>query len=110
MRTALLVPALALALATAAHADSLTITSVTEMGEPAGINVVSKASQGFVGPKTVVFSAFGKACKWVGSGSVPAPQGCNYSITLNNTRLTFTDPGSNGGTCTPASQMLAACH
>lgn len=110
MKIALLVPAMALALAAAAHADSLTITSVTEMGEPSGINVVSKGSQGFTGPKTVVFNAFGKTCKWVGSASGPAPQGCNYSITLNNTHETFTDPGSNGGICTAASQMLAACH
>lgn len=112
MKGIFLISAAALLLASAARADSLVITSVTEMGQPTG-TITSTGNSQFKGQNAVVFTAFGKACKWAGSAAGSAPQGCNYSITINTSHESFSNPGSNGGSgniCTPSSQMLALCH
>ena len=102
--------AAAMLLSTAAFADTVTITSVSNLTQPNG-TISSQGSYAFVGTPRIVFTVAGKTCNFVGSGSVSAPIGCNYSLTVNNSTNTLSDMVSNSSPgCTPTSQMAAACH
>lgn len=103
---------LALALASlSVQADTVAITSVTQLSSPSGQTITSSSSAAFVGPKTITFTTVGKTCQWVGSATAIGPLGCNYSITVNSSTGELSNPSnanSNSG-CTQASQMVAQC-
>lgn len=93
----------------AAYADTVSITSVTNLSEPAAV-ISSSSSHPFVGTKNIVFTAAGKTCNWVGSASGSVPQGCNYGITVNTSTNQLSNPSSlDNPVCTPTSQMLSLC-
>lgn len=93
----------------AAYADTVAVTSVTNLNEPAA-TITSSGSYPFVGTKNIVFTVAGKTCNWVGSASGSVPQGCNYGITVNSSTGQLSNPSSlDNAVCTPTSQMLSLC-
>lgn len=99
---------------TAALADTVNVTSVTNMTSPSGVAVTSNSAVGFnPGRDKIVFKIAGKTCTFNSSGNpwnAGQGAGCNYSLTVNNSTNTLSNPGSNANGCTPANQMLAACQ
>lgn len=100
-------------LSSLAFADSVNITTVTNMTSPPNVSVSSNGSVGFnPGTSLVVFKAADKTCTFTSSGNPYGSgggAGCNYSLTVNSSTNTLSNPGSNGKGCTAASDMLAAC-
>lgn len=93
----------------AAFADTLAITSVTDLNEPEA-TISSTDSYAFRGTQAIVFKVAGKTCNWVGSAAGSVPQGCNYKLTVNNSSGALTDPSSlDNPVCTKTADMLAAC-
>ncbi len=104
-----LVAAAAVLVAAAAHADTVAVTSVTDLSEPSA-SISSTNSYAFVGTRNIVLKLAGKTCTWVGSASGSVPQGCNYGITVNNSTGALSNPTSlNNPVCTNSSQMLSDC-
>lgn len=94
-----------------ALADTVTVTSVTDILEPQA-SFSSSNTYHFVGTPKVVVKLSGKTCSWQGSGagqSVPA--GCNYiaAVSASTGQILSLSSGNNPG-CTPSSNMLAACQ
>ena len=111
MKITLLVAAAALLLASAANADSVTVTSVTALTTPS--QTLSSTTRVDFTPTQdfIVLKVAGKTCKWSSSTTGSVPQGCNYGITVNNTTMTLSAPTSlNNRFCTKATHMLAACR
>ncbi len=103
-----------LSLSGTCFADTLNITSLTYLSLPAGIPpVVSTNAVGFnPGVSKISFRIANKTCTFNSSGNPygsGAGKGCNYSLTINNSNNTLSDPKSNGNGCTLARDMLAAC-
>lgn len=93
-----------------AWADTVNITSVTDLGSPTA-SMSSTAHYEFRGTPRIVFSVAGKTCNFVGSGSVSSPKGCNYSLTVNNSTMQLSNPVSDSSPgCTPTPQMLMNCR
>lgn len=59
--------------ATGAQADTVAVTSVTNLSDPSTQSVVSKGVASFVGTKQIVLALAGKTCTWVGSASAIGP-------------------------------------
>ncbi|CAH0443149.1 hypothetical protein ACQUJT_17085 [Ralstonia pseudosolanacearum] len=95
--------------ATGAQADTVAVTSVTNLSDPSTQSVVSKGVASFVGTKQIVLALAGKTCTWVGSASAIGPVGCNYGITVNGTNQLSNPESNSNPNCTPASQMIAMC-
>ena len=111
MKKALFIAAAAVAfISGAAHADSLVVTSVTNLTTPSS-QITSNGNIQFVGTPSITFTGAGKTCSWLGSGAgASVPAGCNYGITVNNSTNTLSNPTSlDNPNCTPASQMLSLC-
>jgi hypothetical protein len=104
----------ALAFGAPAFADSLSITSVTELQSPGGTSISSTAATGFSpGRDKIVLRVVGKTCTFNSSGNpwnAGAGAGCNYSLTVNQSSGELSNPGSNANGCTPADQMIASCR
>ncbi|HWA88646.1 MAG TPA: hypothetical protein VG889_01330 [Rhizomicrobium sp.] len=98
-------------LSTAAYADTVQVTSVTNISSPSA-TVTSMSSAAFKGGMSTVLTIGGKTCKWGGSASGSVPGGCNYQITVNNSTNALSNPVSTNPNpvCTASSQMLADCH
>ena len=110
MKKALFIAAAVAFISGAAHADSLVVTSVTNLATPAS-QISSVGNIQFVGTPSISFTAAGKTCSWLGSGAgASVPLGCNYGITVNTSTSTLSNPTSlDNPNCTPASQMLSLC-
>ncbi|MBY0430502.1 MAG: hypothetical protein K2Q10_04840 [Rhodospirillales bacterium] len=110
MKKYILAAALASFVSGAAYADTLSVTSVTNVTEPALQIPPATSSVAFVGTKNIIFTVAGKTCTWVGSASGSVPQGCNYGITVNTSTNELSNPTSlNNPVCTQSSQMLSLC-
>lgn len=98
----------------AAFADSLSITSVTELQSPGGASVSSTGATGFnPGREKIVLRVVGKTCTFNSSGNpwnAGAGAGCNYGLTVNQSTGELSNPTSNANGCTPADQMIASCR
>jgi hypothetical protein len=111
MKKALFIAAAAVAfISGAAHADTLSVNSVTAVTVPSS-QIISASTIHFVGTPTISFAAAGKTCTWLGSGAgASVPSGCNYGITVNTSTNTLSNPTSlDNANCTPTSQMLSLC-
>ena len=109
MRKSLLLAAAASFISSAAFADTVAVTSVTDLTVPSA-KISSTGVVPFVGTKNIVLTLGSKTCTWVGSASGSVPLGCNYGITVNNSTGQLSSPTSlDNPVCTPTSQMLAAC-
>ena len=101
----------AIGLCGTAYADTVSITSVTDLISPSAPGAISSTNVfPFVGTRMITFKVVGKTCSWVGSASGSVPLGCNYSLTVNNSTGTLSNPKSlDNPVCTPTSAMLAGC-
>ncbi|MQX38579.1 hypothetical protein [Roseospira navarrensis] len=109
LRTALIAAAATLLAAGAAHADTVSITTITELSEPSA-TLTSSAHHPFVGTREIVFTVAGKTFTWVGSASGSVPKGCNYGLTVNVSTGALSNPTSlDNPVCTPTSEMLSLC-
>ena len=108
MKKTLTILALALLAATAALADTVSVTSQTSFSSPsAKRNSTFKFH--FKGTPDIVFMVAGKTCTLKGSGSGPVPTGCNYEITVApdgsiSGKLIPKHPG-----CTQSDQIASSC-
>jgi hypothetical protein len=111
MRKVLLTAAAVLGFSAAAYADTVAITSVTDMTSPAQPGAISSTNTyAFVGTRMITFTVAGKTCNFVGSASGSVPLGCNYQLTVNNSTGALSNPKSlDNPVCTPTAQMLANC-
>jgi hypothetical protein len=109
MKKCLLLAAVVSLVSGAAYADTVAVTSVTNLTEPS-MMITSSGNVAFVGTRNIVLTLAGKTCTWVGSASGSVPLGCNYGITVNNSTGMLSNPSSlNNPVCTPTSEMLALC-
>ncbi|KAA5605035.1 hypothetical protein F1188_13455 [Roseospira marina] len=100
---------LATLLAGPALADTVAVTTVTDLMEPSQ-TITSSGHVAFVGTEEIRFKVAGKTCTWVGSAAGSVPKGCNYKITVNVTTGELSDPSSlDNPVCTKTADMLAAC-
>lgn len=96
-----------------AAADSVNLTTVTEVKTSQTQSISSNASVGFnPGSSKISIQLGSKMCTWNSSGNPygsGAGAGCNYALTYNVSTGEISNPQSNGNGCTPSSQMVAAC-
>jgi hypothetical protein len=101
-----------LLLSTAAFADTLGITSVTESVQPAA-KMTSNANNAFnPGREKIVFKALGKTCTLNSSGNpwnAGGGAGCNYSVTIDVSTQTMTLTSNDKG-CTTAAEFASSCQ
>jgi hypothetical protein len=111
MKKVILAALAVIGLSTAAHADTVSITSVVDMMTPPQPAAISSSNTyHFVGTNQIVFKVAGKTCSFVGSATAIGPIGCNYSLTVNESTGALSNPVSNSNPgCTQASQMIASC-
>lgn len=91
-------------LASPAYADSVSITTQAAFTNPNGVNAVPKPDYyDFKGPnQNIILSVAGKTCTLQSSGTVTAPDGCNYTITVSPT-------GALSGTGNCTKDIASAC-
>ena len=108
MKKALTILALTLLAATAALADTVSVTSKTSFSSPSA-NRNSMFKFHFKGTRDIVFTVAGKTCTLKGSGRGHVPKGCNYDIVVApdgsiSGKLTTIHP-----VCTQSDEIPAAC-
>lgn len=98
----------------AAHADSVTVTTVVEIKLGSSTQTITSTDEVGFNPSTnkIAFRVGNRSCTLNSSGSpwgAGGGQGCSYSLTYNASTGALSDFESNGNGCTEASELATAC-